>query len=124
MTAEWRVGGCFHSGAGVKVLSEPTDTSLITLNEDVIAPQCLLKLSDRGRAAHSPGRNVAIVHSGIHSVDCIDFSTALHIKHSDHIRQINVIQGRPGRMAAVYKTTVSTVLNTSCRIYKLHTWVI
>ena len=75
MTAGWRVGGGFHSRTGVEVLSEPTDTSLITLNEDVITAQCLLKLSDKNGAAQSPRRKVAIVHSRIRSIDRIDFST-------------------------------------------------
>lgn len=106
MTAEWRVGGGFDSRAGVEVLSEPTDTSLITLNEDVITPQCLLKLSDKDRAAQSPDNR----------------PNRLSTKRSDYIRQINVIQGRLGQKAAVHETTVqdcvSRLFNTSCRIYK------
>lgn len=81
MTAEWRVGGGFDSRAGVEVLSEPTDTSLITLNEDVITPQCLLKLCDKDRAAQSPRRNVTIVHSWIRSIDRIDFLQNVQITY-------------------------------------------
>lgn len=81
MLAEWRVGGGFDSRAGVEVLSEPTDTSLITLNEDVITPQCLLKLSDKDRAAQSPRRNVTIVHSWIRSIDQIDFLKNVQITY-------------------------------------------